>query len=129
MIVLMGLITYFVLSNVMLTYKNGVYNHINKLYMTFLMMATMGLTEGIVNNNKAMMFISVSLMAVLVILIRNQILVDDRQFAKGMIEHHDMALLMASKIKDKTKNPEVKKLAENILSTQQSEIDLMKTWI
>ena len=43
-----------------------------------------------------------------------------------MIEHHSMALLTSEEILQKTKSERVKKLAENIISTQEKEIQYMQ---
>ena len=42
-----------------------------------------------------------------------------------MIEHHSMALLTSEEILQKTNSERVKRLAENIISTQQAEIEYM----
>lgn len=129
MAILMALSSYFIASNIMLTGKNGVYNHANKIYMALLMADIMILIDGILNkryNNVALSLISGT---ILIPLIRKQAFVSDKEFTKGMIEHHDMALLMADKINEKTDNEEIKKLANDILKNQQSEIDLMKSWL
>jgi uncharacterized protein (DUF305 family) len=42
-----------------------------------------------------------------------------------MIEHHSMALLTSEEILQKTTSERVKRLAENIISTQQAEIEYM----
>jgi uncharacterized protein (DUF305 family) len=49
----------------------------------------------------------------------------DQMFLTSMIAHHEGALDMASMIKDSTK-PEVKKLYENIVTSQSAEIEAMK---
>jgi uncharacterized protein (DUF305 family) len=46
-----------------------------------------------------------------------------------MIEHHSMALLTSEEILQKTQSVRVKKLAENIISTQEKEINYMKQLI
>jgi uncharacterized protein (DUF305 family) len=46
-----------------------------------------------------------------------------------MIEHHSMALLTSEEILQKTSSERVKKLAENIISTQEKEIEYMKQLI
>ena len=43
-----------------------------------------------------------------------------------MIEHHSMAILTSNEIINKTKNPDIKKFAENIVETQTKEIDDMR---
>ena len=62
-------------------------------------------------------------------MIRRQILIDDDQFTKAMIEHHSTAVLMATTIKNKTSNPHVSRLAQEIIASQSKEIDLMKSWL
>jgi uncharacterized protein (DUF305 family) len=49
----------------------------------------------------------------------------DRLFLEGMIAHHEGAIQMAEMIKDST-NSEVKKLFNNIVSSQSAEIEAMK---
>jgi len=49
----------------------------------------------------------------------------DRLFLEGMIAHHEGAIEMAEMIKDST-NSEVKKLFNNIVSSQSAEIEAMK---
>jgi len=49
----------------------------------------------------------------------------DQMFLNAMIAHHEGALEMVSMIKDSTKD-EVKKLYENIVTSQSAEIQTMK---
>jgi uncharacterized protein (DUF305 family) len=46
-----------------------------------------------------------------------------------MIEHHSMALLTSEEILQKTQSERIKKLAENIISTQEKEIEYMRQLI
>jgi len=59
-------------------------------------------------------------------LYRNQIYIEDEDYLREMIEHHSMALLTSDEILQKTQSDRVKKLAENIISTQNAEINYMK---
>jgi uncharacterized protein (DUF305 family) len=43
-----------------------------------------------------------------------------------MIEHHSMALLTSEQILEKTQSEKIRKLATNIVDTQQAEINYMK---
>ena len=52
----------------------------------------------------------------------------DLRFLNAMIPHHEGALVMAKDVQSKSKRPEMKKLAQDILSSQQKEIDQMKQW-
>jgi uncharacterized protein (DUF305 family) len=45
-----------------------------------------------------------------------------------MILHHQSAIEMAKVAYEKSENPRIKKLAENIVSAQQREIEQMKQW-
>jgi uncharacterized protein (DUF305 family) len=52
----------------------------------------------------------------------------DRRFIDAMIPHHEGAVTMAKEVLGKTKRPEIKQMAEAILTSQQAEIDQMKAW-
>jgi uncharacterized protein (DUF305 family) len=52
----------------------------------------------------------------------------DLRFLNAMIPHHEGALVMAKDVLSKSKRPETKKLAQEILTSQQKEIDQMKQW-
>ncbi|MGB5961887.1 MAG: DUF305 domain-containing protein [Coleofasciculaceae cyanobacterium] len=52
----------------------------------------------------------------------------DLRFMNAMIPHHQGALIMAEDALKKSKRPEIKKLAQEILTSQQKEIDQMKQW-
>lgn len=52
----------------------------------------------------------------------------DLRFMNAMIPHHQGALIMAEDALKKSKRPELKKLAQEILTSQQKEIDQMKQW-
>ena len=56
--------------------------------------------------------------------IREQVGVSDKQFLKSMIPHHAGAILMCQGAN--LKDPEVKRLCEEIVVSQQKEIDQMK---
>lgn len=132
MIILMIVFSYLVMNNIMLTFQNGIYHHLNKLYMALLMGALMGVISYLImicHGNKNVFYelvIWIILSIGLIIMIRKQTLINDNEFLKGMIEHHDMALLMSNQILNKTNNPKLKMLAMNIITSQQKEIDWMQ---
>ena len=66
------------------------------------------------------------LLVTFIYLYRNQIYIDDKDYLNEMIEHHSMALLTSEEILQKTNSERVKKLAENIISTQEKEIEYMR---
>jgi len=64
-----------------------------------------------------------------IILLREQFNVGDREWLKRMISHHSTALTTSHKIKDRTNNKKIRDLAEEIIKTQEKEIELMKSWL
>lgn len=64
---------------------------------------------------------------VLTYFIRNQTFVDDTEYMRGMIPHHSMALLMSEKIKEKSTNQSVLKLADRVIQTEEAEIEYIKS--
>ena len=63
------------------------------------------------------------------LLLRQQLFVDDKQWLKRMISHHSTALTTSYKIYNKTNNPKLKKLAKEIIDSQEKEIQLMKSML
>jgi hypothetical protein len=133
MTILMILVSYIIMSNVMLYIASLLYNNIVKVYMALLMGALMVLISyGLMlfrmytKNNLYIFGASIAVTVFLIFLIRKQILVDDDQFLRSMIEHHSAALLMTDEILKKTNNKDIKNLAENIYNSQTKEISLMQ---
>jgi uncharacterized protein (DUF305 family) len=52
----------------------------------------------------------------------------DLRFLQAMVPHHEAAVVMAKDLAQKTKRTELQKLAQDILRSQQMEIDQMKQW-
>ncbi|MCC3404754.1 MAG: DUF305 domain-containing protein [Microcoleus sp. PH2017_10_PVI_O_A] len=52
----------------------------------------------------------------------------DLRFLHAMIPHHEGALVMAQDALKKSKRPEMKKLSQEILTSQKQEIEQMKQW-
>ncbi len=52
----------------------------------------------------------------------------DAQFIDGMTIHHKGAVVMAEQALQESQRPEIKQLAQNIIATQNPEIEQMATW-
>ncbi|NJK29774.1 MAG: DUF305 domain-containing protein [Acaryochloris sp. SU_5_25] len=52
----------------------------------------------------------------------------DLRFIDAMIPHHEGAVTMAKDVLNKTKRPEIKQMAEAIVTSQQAEIEQMQKW-
>jgi len=59
-------------------------------------------------------------------LLREQAYVNDEQWLRRMISHHSTALTTSNKIVKRTKNEKIMNLANEIIETQEREIELMK---
>ncbi len=53
----------------------------------------------------------------------------EKQFVQQMKLHHEAAIVMANQALQITLRPEVKTLANNIVSTQTTEVKMMKDWL
>lgn len=52
----------------------------------------------------------------------------DKEFIQDMIPHHQMAVMMATMLKNGTTRPEMKQLSQNIIDSQTKEINQMRLW-
>ena len=59
-------------------------------------------------------------------LLREQAFVNDEQWLRRMISHHSTALTTSNKILKRTSNEKIRNLANEIIETQEREIELMK---
>jgi len=71
--------------------------------------------------------------SVSILLLRQQLLVDDKQWLRRMIPHHSTALTTTTKLLEKNDNfkdnPNLYILAKEIIDTQEKEIQLMKSML
>jgi len=105
---------------------------IGKFYISCIMALLMGLLEvGMYDfymNSLSIIYYFALIFALIIFvyLYRNQVYIYDKDYLNEMIEHHSMALLTSEEILQKTGSERVKRLAENIISTQQKEIEYME---
>jgi hypothetical protein len=132
LMLLLSFISMYILMYAMVNHPGNVYPNINQFYMASLMSMPMIIFEmllmGEMYLNKRLNTILFTLSSVALIgfflLIQSQSGVSDKQFLKGMIPHHAAALLMSEQ--SKTQDPEIKKLQDEIVSSQRKEIAIMK---
>jgi len=53
---------------------------------------------------------------------------DERTFLEQMVPHHESAIEMAQIALEKSERPEIRRLAQEIVAAQESEIDQMAAW-
>ncbi|MBD3247419.1 DUF305 domain-containing protein [Candidatus Pacearchaeota archaeon] len=111
---------------------NHIYFSLTRVYMALLMVAPMSLSmmffmRKMYKNKKLNRIIIITSIAVFVLalfFLRSQILISDEQYMKAMIPHHSSAIL-TSNYAD-IQDPEVQKLAKDIIDAQEREIELME---
>lgn len=131
----MGVASFFTMYALMYvmvdSYENAFLN-LNQAYMAGIMTAPMILMEllfmrAMYTNVKINAFVATTSFVVFVLLVlfvRKQTAIGDKEFLKSMIPHHAAALLMCKEAH--LQDLEIKKLCATINRTQQEEIDFMK---
>ena len=121
-----------VMSKIMTNSSENITFSVGKFYMSVIMALLMGLLE-VAMYDSHMRVISLYyylvlffMLSVFIYLYRNQMYIEDKDYLEEMIEHHSMALLTSEEILQKTNSERVKKLAENIITTQEKEIEYMR---
>lgn len=94
------------------------------LPMAVVMMVMMGKMYTNKRRNTAIIIVSIVLFGLVFSALRTQTPISDIQYMKAMIPHHSSAI-MTSKHAD-INDPEVKKLSEQIIRSQEEEIEQMK---
>jgi uncharacterized protein YdcH (DUF465 family) len=104
--------------------------HLNDIYMSLLMCGWSLILMGIYYIHYKLLVIGIVLTFIIMYCIRTQLFIDKTHYLKGMIPHHSMAVLMSKRLLEKNLSlePEIKQLATNIISSQETEINLMKKY-
>ena len=128
----LSFVAMYALMYVMVDVFSNVYISLDQFYMALTMTSVMIIIEMMVMGSmyeKKVKIITVILGVVLFItsflFIRRQTSISDKEFLKSMISHHGAALLMCQKAA--IEDGEIQALCKDIISSQQSQIDWMKT--
>lgn len=135
MMAVMLLVSFVIMYGVMflnVAETSHIYLSLTRTYMTLLMVAPMALMMLLLmgkmyKNKKKNMVIALTAVVVFVAALaglRTQTPVGDVQYMKAMIPHHSSAIMVSKNAS--LKDPEVKKLAEDIIIAQEKEIAQMK---
>ena len=112
-----------------------VYFSLTRFYMTVLMVTAMAVVMLLLmpmmypnkTTNGLIMGASLTLFVGALLMVRSQTFVDDTRWMKAMIPHHSIAILTSERAT--IKDPEVRKLADGIITAQKWEIGEMKAMI
>ena len=114
---------------------NHIYLSTTRLYMTLLMVSPMALLmlafmANMYKNKKLnalIITLSISVFIASLAFLRDQTFVGDMQYMKAMIPHHSSAILTSQNAS--LQDPEVRKLADDIIKAQEEEIAQMKAML
>lgn len=128
----LSFVAMYVLMYAMVNSIDNVYNSINQAYMAGLMAAPMiAISLAVMAHmypnrrlNAVLAVLSVVALAIFWALIRTQGAVGNEQFLRSMIPHHAGAILMCRNAA--VEDGEIKSLCQEIIASQQREIDQMK---
>ena len=131
----LSFITIYILMYVMVNRFANVYSNLNQFYMAGLMtapvvvieLALMGSRYKHKNGNIIIVAISVVVLGAFLLGIRQQAAIGDKNLLRSMIPHHAGAILMCERAP--IQDAEIKKLCGEIISSQQKEIDQMKSML
>lgn len=132
LMMLLSFISMYILMYIMVDSFTNVYPNLNQLYMAGIMVIPMLFIElffmrSMYANKTLNMCIgafSFIIFIALIVFIKKQTAISDKEFIKSMIPHHAAAILMCKEAP--LQDPELKELCKKILAAQQSEIDFMK---
>lgn len=135
---LMLFISFFIMYGVMFLNvddSSHIYLSTTRFYMSLLMVSPMAVLMlammwKMYSNRKANIIIIISSICVFCValsFLRNQVFVSDIEYMKAMIPHHSSAVLTSKHAA--LKDPEVKRLSDSIIASQEAEISEMKAAI
>ena len=107
-------------------------NNLNKFYSALYMTLIMTIPMLMIGQHVNWWYVAGVIVVALFIrkqLIIQQYMVDDKDFARGMIEHHQIAIEMSQKFVEKNLGGDMTQLAHSIIDSQSKEIQQMKTYL
>jgi len=119
--ILSGLLT---TMNVWVDKFDDVRFSLNDVYMVLLMTGWMFLFMGLFYRETKTFIFGLTFVIINLWCIRTQFLITENQYKLGMIPHHSMAILMSKQMLKKNNN--INNFLENIINTQEKEIQFMK---
>ena len=119
--ILSGLLT---TMNVWVDKYDDIRFSLNDVYMILLMTGWMFLFMGLFYRETKIFIFGLALVIINLWCIRTQFLITENQYKLGMIPHHSMAIHMSKKLLNKNSN--INPFLENIINTQEKEIQFMK---
>ena len=127
-----AIIMYFVMYT-MINSTDELYNNLNNVYMTMMMVASMAILmlwmmKSMFPDRKLNLLLYIGFAAFFALGfggMQTQALVGDRQFLRAMIPHHSGAVLMCQR--SKIQDPEILSLCTGIVASQKQEIGQMKS--
>jgi hypothetical protein len=131
----LSFIAMYFLMYAMVDAVDNVYMNFNQVYMAGLMAAPMVLIElalmsSMYHRKRLNALIAAAALVAAVVFflfIRQQTMIGDRQYLRSMIPHHASAILMCQQAS--INDTDIKRLCQNILSSQQAEINQMKVML
>ncbi|HEY0669462.1 MAG TPA: DUF305 domain-containing protein [Sphingobacteriaceae bacterium] len=134
-LIIMILVSFIIMYGVMflnVDKLDHIYLSTTRAYMSLLMVTPMAIMMLFMmpmmyeNKKLNMIIIAISIFVFVITLtfLRTQTFITDSQYIKAMIPHHSSAIMVSQEAT--LKDPELKKLAEQIIKSQEKEISEMK---
>jgi hypothetical protein len=102
--------------------------NLNDVYMALMMTGGMFFLMGVYYKSVKLISVGISVSLIGLICIRNQLFINKNRFLNSMIPHHSMAIMMTKRLKEKDEElpDELNTLLNDIIITQEQEIEIMK---
>lgn len=114
--------------NLFVDKKDDIRFNLNDVYMALAMTGSMFILMGIYYQSIKLIIVGLSSLVTALICIRKQLFINKNRFLNSMIPHHSMAIMMTKQLQEKKEDlpVELNTLLNNIITTQEQEIVIMK---